>query len=110
MKFHSGGDTSNKKPDFGSALFYNQKQIMANRFKIVLSHEPQPDNQGVPQGLSPLGRLKVIVGGILIAVVAVVVLVLAFLLGSFIAASVWILFVIASVALVLKSSFRRARR
>jgi len=87
---------------------------VAPRFQIVVSSPSRSTLPGtlpgesVPLGL--LGRLKLALGGILLASLAVGVLILALILGSIIAAALWILLVLVTVVLVFKAAVRRARK
>jgi hypothetical protein len=76
------------------------------RVQIVLTgpYSGQPGTSPVP---GPLSRLKLILGGILFAAVAVGILVIALILGSIIVAFLWIALVIATVALILRATVRR---
>lgn len=90
---------------------------VAPRFQIVVSSPSRSTLPGtlpgesVPLGpLGLLGRLKLALGGILLASLAVGVLILALILGSIIAAALWILLVLVTVVLVFKAAVRRARK
>ena len=79
---------------------------MNRRVQIVLTgpYSGQPGTSPVP---GPLSRLKLILGGVLFAAVAVGILVIALILGSIIVAFLWIALVIATVALILRATVRR---
>ncbi len=79
-----------------------------HRFQIVFRRSS--DQTGAPPAVSRLERLKVILGGIVFAALAVGILVFALFLGSIIFALLWIGIVIVSVALILKAALRQARQ
>ena len=82
---------------------------MTERFQITI-RTGLPDSQtGGPAPPKPTSTLKRTLAAILFAVVAVGLLVLALILGSLIAAIVWILLVVGSVILIFKSAFRKPR-
>jgi predicted lipid-binding transport protein (Tim44 family) len=84
---------------------------VAHRFQIVLSRASRPEQPGSPSLVpGPLGRLKLIVVGILLAGLAVGVLVFVLLLGSIVAAILWVLLVIGTVVVILKTTLRRTRQ
>jgi hypothetical protein len=77
---------------------------MTRRVQIVLAKNPsKQEAQGtVRPGL--LHRAKLLFGGLLFAAVAIGILTLALVLGSILAAGVWIILVIVVVAFILKSA------
>jgi len=84
---------------------------MTHRVQIVLSRSSGPEQPGGPSPTpGPLTRLKLILGGILFATIAVGMLILAFVVGSIIAAVLWVLLVVGAVVLILKATLRRARQ
>lgn len=77
-----------------------------DRVQIVISHGPSPSG-GTECGLTGrFGRLKVFLGGLLFAAAAVGVLVFVFLVGSIVAAIVWILLSATIVWLILRAMVR----
>lgn len=90
---------------------HNESRHVTHRFQIVLSRTSGSEQPGTSSPApGPLGRLKLILGGILFAALAVGILILALVLGSIIAAILWVALVIGTVALILKAALRRARQ
>ena len=82
---------------------------MNRKLQIVISSRPQATVPGSPARLSVWQRFKLLFTGLSVALIAVVALVLALILGSILAAVVWIALVAVVVTLILKGTFRRAR-
>lgn len=79
---------------------------MNRKLQIVISSKPrasQPGDSG-----SVWQRFKVLLMGLAIAAIAVVALVLALIVGSIVAALLWIALVAVVVTLILKGTLRRA--
>ena len=82
---------------------------MRPRFHIVVSSKQV---RGSPSQASPLsfwGRFKLLLAGLTLAVLAVAVLIAAFILGSVIAAVLAVLLVIAIAAVIVKTALMRGR-
>jgi hypothetical protein len=80
---------------------------MSGKLQIVISSRPQPTLSGSQARLSVWQRFKLLFTGIGMALIAVVALVLALIVGSIVAALLWIALVAAVVTLILKGTVRR---
>jgi len=83
---------------------------MNHRVQIVISRPSRSQEPGASASPGPLSRLKLILGGILFAAVAIGVLIVALILGSIIAAILWIALVAVTVTFILKAAVRRAHQ
>jgi hypothetical protein len=83
---------------------------MNRRFQISISHRPLSDQSDTSSQSGPFGRLKLLLGSLLFAAISVSVLVVAFVLGSIIAAVLWIALVIAVVGIIFQATLRRAQK
>jgi hypothetical protein len=77
-----------------------------SRFDIVQLRKPAPEPGGAP---GPLNRIKLILGGLLFAAVAIGVLIAALVLGSILVAVLWIGLVVVVAAAIFKAALRCAR-
>ncbi len=80
-----------------------------SRIQIVVSHKPTSREPGGAPGRTPLARLKLLLGGLLLAAVAIGILIAALILGSIFAAALWVALVVVVVGVILKAALRRAR-
>lgn len=80
------------------------------RFQIVISRQPSSGETGTaaPRGL--LARLKLFLGGLLLAVMVVGVLIVALTIGFIIATVLLIALTVATVGLLFKRTVRRERQ
>jgi len=81
---------------------------MRGRFQIVLSNRFGPDQPPLP--LSLWRRFRLFFAGLAIVTVAVAVLLLALILGSILAAVLWVCLVLVIAAVILKATWHGLRR
>jgi hypothetical protein len=87
------------------------KSAVSRRFQISISSRLGRLNSGAAEHEPPLlDRLKFVLAGVVVAVLAVSILVAAIILGSLIAAIVGISVVIALAALIVKQVLQRRRQ
>jgi hypothetical protein len=79
------------------------------RVQIVIS-QPGSQQPGASPAQGPLSRLKLLLGGILFAALAIGILIVALILGSIIAAVLWISLVAVIVTLILRAAVRQAHK
>jgi hypothetical protein len=79
---------------------------MSNRFKISLYDSPIVSEQGGPSRPAPISRLKLMLFGIVVAVLAFGVLAVALLVGWIIAAVLGSLLIFGTLVIFLQAAFR----
>jgi hypothetical protein len=80
---------------------------MSNRFKITVYDSPIVGEPGAPSPLPPLSRFKLMLLGIVVALLAFGALAVALLVGWVIAAVLGSILIFATLAVFLKAAFRR---
>ncbi len=83
---------------------------MKRGFKLAISNRPSVERGFESVRLSGLGRVKLFLGGLLFAAVAVAVLIVILIVGSILAAVIWTALVLAIVGLILKATLRRVSK
>lgn len=78
------------------------------RYQIVLSTRSSPEDAGRP--LSIWSRFKALFAGLAILIVAVAILALALILGSIMAAVLWVCLVLVIAGVVVKATWRGVKR
>lgn len=76
------------------------------RLHIVISRPPASGEKEAGPRLTPLARLKLVLGGLLLAAIAAGVLIVALTLGLIIVAVLWIFLTAVIVSLMLKRAVR----
>jgi hypothetical protein len=88
---------------------YNEGAV-DRRFQISASSRPAPwDSGGFSRKPTFFQRLRILLSGIILAVLAIGIVVAAFILGSVIAVSVGILLFIALILLIVRLAMQRTR-
>jgi hypothetical protein len=80
---------------------------MSNRFKITLYDSPTVSEQGGPSRPGPISRFKLMLFGIVVAVLAFGVLAVSLLVGWILAAVLGSLLIFVTLVLFLQAAFRK---
>ena len=85
---------------------YNPYKVKRH-FQIVISNRPSVEGSPSPARARSVSRVKLFFAGLLFAAVATAVLIVILVLGSILAAIVWIALVLTIAWLILKATVRR---
>jgi hypothetical protein len=81
--------------------------MVSRRLQIVISHRPAPGDLVAAPHPGFWRRFKLLLAGLAITVIAVAILALALVLGSIMAAVVWIVLLVVIVAFIIRATLQR---